>query len=105
VDDASGDPEARAIGQPLFWKPSVEQERVLRDDFDELVGRIGAGGIEGLTARAGRWLQVRPKAASGRVRTLGHGPDGERIATVPRGLYLRARFTGALLADPAALPA
>jgi len=38
------------------------------------------------------------------VRTLAWGSEGEAIATVPRGFYLRTRFTGALLADPAALP-
>ena len=48
--------------------------------------------------------QLRPKAAHGRVRTTVAGAEGERIATVPRGFYLRARFTGAILADPAALP-
>lgn len=98
-------PGARRLGEPLFWRPTPEQERVLRDDFDELMGLIGAGGIEALTAHAGRWLQVRPKAASGRVRTVAFGRGGERIATVPRGFYLRPRFTRALLRDALAVPA
>ena len=82
----------------------TEQERVLRGDFEEIMGAIGAGRIEELTARIGRYLQVRPKAAHGRVRTVSFGPEGEWIATVPRGFYLRARFTSALLRDPSALP-
>ena len=49
-------------------------------------------------------LQVRPKAATGRTRTFSFGPEGEWIATVPRGFYLRASFTRALLSDPSALP-
>jgi DNA mismatch repair protein MutH len=95
---------ARHVGQPLLWSPSVEQARGLAHDFDEIVGRIGAGDIEGLTARVGRWLQLRPKAAHGRTRTGAPGIDGEVVATVPRGFYLRARFTGALLRDPGACP-
>jgi DNA mismatch repair protein MutH len=95
---------ARFIGAACLWSPSPDQQRVLHEDFDEIMGRIGIGGIELLSARVGRWLQLRPKAADGSVRTSAPGVDGERLETVPRGFYLRARFTGAILADPAALP-
>ena len=95
---------ARRIGAARLWSPTPEQERVLAADFDEIVGRIGAGDIEGVSGRVGRWLQLRPKAAHGRVRTLAPASDGDVFATVPRGFYLRARFTGAILRDPAATP-
>jgi DNA mismatch repair protein MutH len=98
-----GEDGVRRIGEPSFWRPTVAQEAILRADFDELLGRIGAGDVESVTAHLGRWLQVRPKAATGAVRTIAYGHDGERIATIPRGLYLRARFTGALLRDPTTL--
>jgi len=94
----------RRIGSALLWRPTHDQEAVLRADFDEAMGTIGAGGIEQVTARTGRWLQVRPKAATSSVRTISFGPEGEWIATVPRGFYLRASFTRALFDDPAALP-
>jgi DNA mismatch repair protein MutH len=94
----------RTIGAPVLWSPSAEQDAVLRGDFDDAVGLIGVGRIEELTAHRGRWLQVRPKAAHGRVRTTAFGADGEAIATIPRGFYLRPRFTGALLRDPTATP-
>lgn len=96
--------QERVIGRPLLWSPTEEQTSVLRGDFDDVVGLIGVGRIEELTAHRGRWLQVRPKARDGSVRTIAWGSDGEAIATVPRGFYLRARFTGALLSDPAAMP-
>jgi DNA mismatch repair protein MutH len=102
---AGGGPAARRVGAPFFWRPSAAQERALHDDYDDLMGLIGTGGIEELSAHAGRVLQVRPKAATGRCRALAPGPDGELVATVPRGFYLRARFTAALLVDRAALPA
>lgn len=104
ADDASGDPALRRIGAGWLWRPSGAQERVLSEDFEELMGAVGVGGIEAVTAHRGRWLQIRPKAASGRSRTVAFGPDGERIETVPRGFYLRARFTAALLRDPEATP-
>jgi DNA mismatch repair protein MutH len=94
----------RRVGTPLLWSPTAEQEDILRGDFDEVVGLIGVGRIEELTAHLGRWLQVRPKAAHGGVRTVAYGAEGEAIATVPRGFYLRSRFTGAILVDPASLP-
>jgi len=92
------------VGTPVFWQPSAEQESILRGDFDDLLEVIALGRIEALTARLGRWLQVRPKAAHGRVRTRAYGPDDEPIETIPRGFYLRARFTGALLQDPTSVP-
>jgi DNA mismatch repair protein MutH len=65
---------------------------------------VGVGDVEGVTARLGRWLQLRPKAAHGRVRTLVPAADGHTVATVPRGFYLRALFTAAILRDPLAMP-
>jgi DNA mismatch repair protein MutH len=102
----AGGAEAReaVLGEPLLWSPTVEQERVLAGDFEEILGRIGAGGIEGVTAHVGRWLQLRPKAAHGRVRTVVRGAEGDLVATVPRGFYLRTRFTGGILRDPTGLP-
>lgn len=96
--------QERVVGAPLLWTPSAAQDEILRGDFDDVVGLIGIGRIEELTAHRGRWLQVRPKARDGSVRTMAYGADNEAIATIPRGFYLRARFTGALLADRGALP-
>lgn len=96
--------QERVLGRPLLWSPTEEQEAILKSDFDDVVGLIGIGRIEELTAHQGRWLQVRPKARDGSVRTTAFGAEGEAIATVPRGFYLRARFTGALLQDPLSLP-
>jgi DNA mismatch repair protein MutH len=95
---------SRRIGDAILWSPSDEQESVLKSDFEEILGRIGALGIEGMSARVGRWLQLRPKAAHGRVRTRAPGADAGLIETVPRGFYLRARLTSALLLDVAAVP-
>jgi DNA mismatch repair protein MutH len=97
-------PEGRRVGRARLWSPTPSQEGILADDFDQIMGRVGMGDIEGVTARLGRWLQLRPKAAHGRVRTSVPAYDGEVVATVPRGFYLRAKFTGAILRDGAALP-
>jgi len=94
----------RRVGAPQLWSPTPEQDRVLAADFEEIFGRIGIGDIEGITARVGRWLQLRPKAAHGRVRTTVAGAEGELVSTVPRGFYLRASFTGAILRDALAMP-
>ncbi|MFT3765759.1 MAG: DNA mismatch repair endonuclease MutH [Minicystis sp.] len=97
--------EARRIGAPVLWRPTPAQEAVLADDFDTIMGLVGIGRVEALDGHTGRWLQARPKAAHGRVRTRAYGPEGEPIDALPRGFYLRARFTGAILRDPAAIPA
>lgn len=98
VEPAGSAPLAlRRIGRPLLWRPSAAQEALLRADWTALMGLIAVGGIEELSAHLGEVLQVRPKAAHGRVRTPAPGPEGEELAAMPRGFYLRARFTEGLL--------
>ncbi|HEY2511342.1 MAG TPA: MutH/Sau3AI family endonuclease [Polyangiaceae bacterium] len=93
-----------SIGAPVFWQATAPQMDVLAGDFAEILGLVTLGGIERLTARTGRWLHVRPKAASSRERTWSVGADNGWVSTVPRGFYLRTRFTGSLLRDPTAVP-
>ena len=95
----------RRIGAALLWSPNEEEEWVLRADWEELAGLIGRGGIESLTARSGRAVQVRPKAAHGRVRRQSLDAEGTFIETLPRGFYLRTAFTDALLRRHFAVPA
>jgi DNA mismatch repair protein MutH len=88
----------RRLGSPLLWSPSAEDEAALRFDWEELAGVIGRGDVESVTGHLGRCLQVRPKAAHSRARRRGLDGDGASFATLPRGFYLRATFTAALLA-------
>lgn len=94
----------RRLGVPRLWSPSEAQEAALHADFDEIVGAFGAGQIERVDARWGRYLQVRPKAATGAKTYLSTTTDGELVATVPKGFYLRAKFVSALFVDEGALP-
>ena len=89
---------ARVFGQARLWRPSSVQQTALRQDWEDLMGKIGAGQSGHLGANVGQVLQVRPKAAHARVRTLGHGPSGIE-AVHPLAFYLRATFTAALLRD------
>ncbi len=89
----------RRLGTPLFWSPSVEDERDLKFDWDELSGRIGRGDVEGITGHLGRYLQVRPKAADSHARRRAVDTDGVSFAALPRGFYLRATFTARIVAE------
>jgi DNA mismatch repair protein MutH len=94
----------RSFGRPVMWQPTPAQDRQLNADYDDIMGLVGIGRIEDVTAHLGRYMQLRPKAKDGTVRTLARGAEGERFGTVPRGFYLRPAFTGALLLDATALP-
>jgi DNA mismatch repair protein MutH len=93
-------PSARHIGTPMLWSPTKQQQLLLRSDWTELVGCIAVGGIDEISAHRGQVLQIRPKAANASVRMEAFGPQGEILATVPRGFYLRARFTEQILWSP-----
>lgn len=91
-------PGDRIIGQPLLWEPSEEEERLLRQDWEEIMELISLGRVREITARHGQVLQLRPKAANGRALTEAVGRQGQPIMTLPRGFYLKTGFTAALLA-------
>lgn len=88
----------RYVGQGWLWQPSVEQDLILRQDWEELMDRIVLGEQADITAREGQYLQIRPKAAHSRVMAKTHGDDGEASLINPKGFYLRTAFTRELLA-------
>ncbi len=94
----------RRVGQALLWSPDANDAADLRFDWEELAGLIGRGDVEAITGHLGRYLQVRPKAAHGGVRRVGHDRDGRAFAALPRGFYLRTAFTARILDRHYALP-
>ena len=87
----------RHIGAPILWKPTAEQERQLKQDWEELMDLIVLGKLEQITARIGEVMQLRPKGANSRAVTKGIGKNGEIIETLPLGFYLRKEFTAKIL--------
>jgi DNA mismatch repair protein MutH len=89
---------ARHVGSAILWRPDGEEEARLRRDWEELMERVCIEGMEHVSAHAGEVLQIRPKAAHARIRRGAVGADGAAMRTNPRGFYLRASFTRAILA-------
>ena len=87
----------RHIGAPILWKPTAEQERQLKQDWEELMDLIVLGKLDQITARIGEVMQLRPKGANSRAVTKGIGKNGEIIDTLPLGFYLRKEFTAQIL--------
>ncbi len=94
----------RRIGTALLWTLGGEDERALRQDWEELAGLIGRGEVEAITGHLGEFLQIRPKAASSRSRRRALDSDGALYRELPRGFYLRTRFTARILNRHFALP-
>jgi len=87
----------RRIGKPLIWSPTTEQERVLREDWEEQMELIVTGQLDELDARLGTYLQIRPKAADSHALTSTASETGAPGKTLPRGFYLRPAFTHLVL--------
>lgn len=88
----------RKLGYPLLWSPTAEDDQVLSEDWAEFQRITAEGWLDTLTAHRGEYLQVRPKAADASVRRWTPDPDGTETPALPRGFYLRARFTARILA-------
>lgn len=87
----------RVVGSAFLWQPSIEQQRALQMDWEELMEKISLGGIADIRGAQGKLLQLRPKAANSKALTNAIGAHGEPIRTLPRGFYLKAGFTASLL--------
>lgn len=87
----------RRIGQGILWSPSIEQEHVLKQDWEEHMDKICTGQLATITARDGQYLQIRPKAASSSSVMMTHNEEGLVDLTLPRGFYLRTIFTQQVL--------
>lgn len=82
---------------PFLWSPNQEELQILKQDWEEHMEKISTGQIENITAKDGTALQIRPKAANGRILTDAIGRNGQLIQTRPRGFYLRPSFTQKIL--------
>ncbi len=88
---------ARRLGAAWLWSPDTLEDATLRGDWEDVQALVARGGIESLDARRGVALQVRPKARDGRARVRAPGEDEAPTTTMPRGFYLRASFTAAIV--------
>lgn len=89
----------RRIGNPLLWSFTQKQESYLKQDWEELAEMIALGKLTSISAKQGRYLQIRPKGANNKALTWGFDESGDKIKTLPRGFYLRAGFTAQILEE------
>lgn len=87
----------RRIGRAVLWSPSFHDEKILERDWSEYVDLISLGRLGEIDARMGEYLQVRPKGAHAKSLCYGFDEEGNKILTMPRGFYLRSRFTAMIL--------
>jgi DNA mismatch repair protein MutH len=95
--EAAGEPGRRRVGTPFLWSPSDRDAARLAADWETLSGELLVRGHEHISARLGAVLQVRPKAANARSRTLSRDETGALSRALPRAFYLRRAFTTELL--------
>jgi len=96
--EAGGEIVDRRIGWPFLWSPHPRELAILRADWEEIIELIAIGKRELLNARLGTYLQIRPKAAHGHSRTPAPDATGAPATTLPRGYYLRAKYTTTIIA-------
>lgn len=87
----------RRIGRAFMWSPNAQQENTLMEDWNYLTSQIILGHLELINATMGDYLQIRPKAANGKSLCYGYDAEGNKVQTLPRGFYLRSKFTATLL--------
>ncbi|MBF0265028.1 MAG: DNA mismatch repair endonuclease MutH [Gammaproteobacteria bacterium] len=89
----------RLVGQGIIWQPTESQLDLIKDDWEELMEYVAFGQIDQIDASYGEVLQIRPKAANSKARTVGVNEKGQYNNTMPRGFYLRTAFTAQIIRD------
>jgi DNA mismatch repair protein MutH len=92
--DALGD---RRLGSPVMWTPSPDEDALLCHDWEELSELLHRGEVHLIDARMGKVLQLRPKGANRDDHHWVLSDQAEWVRAMPRGFYLRARFTSQVL--------
>lgn len=87
----------RRIGRGFLWSPDQQEEQILAEDWNYLTLQISTGQLATIDAKAGTYLQVRPKGANGKSLCYGYDEEGNKVKTLPRGFYLRSCFTDMIL--------
>jgi DNA mismatch repair protein MutH len=91
-------PSERRVSAVRLWSPSVDEDQLLRADFELFVreyfrrGRAGA-----ITGHLGQVLQVRPKGRNADDVRDGYDERGRPIRVGKSGFYLRPAFVAKLL--------
>lgn len=86
-------PLSRQVGLAFIWQLSGPHADQLRQDWQAIHDLLAHSGIEYLSSSLGKFLQIRPKAAHGKKLQACTNTAGEAAQTLPRGFYLRSRFT------------
>lgn len=84
---------------PILWHPSIQQQCILKQDWEELTESLNLGKLNALTAHYGQVLQIRPKAANSQVLIRTIDDETNEQHTVPKGFYFRRTFTLEMLRE------
>lgn len=87
----------RMIGTPFLWYPTGADDRLLQQDWEELMELIALGKHDQIKGSHGQILQLRPKGANSDARVEAFRANGEPGKVLPRGFYLKAHFTHSLI--------
>jgi len=90
--------DARRVGTAFLWSPNLDDEAILRRDWEDLADLVAHGLGFAVSARRGTALQLRPKAKDNTVRRTSIDVAGESYEHAPQGFYLRRPFTQGIIA-------
>jgi len=100
IESGSGIPlSERRVGMGFIWSPNSSTLNILKSDWEELMEYVALGQIDEIDASYGDYLQIRPKAANAKARTVGISQSGKYKQTLPRGFYLRTSFTNIIMSE------
>ena len=91
---------ARTFGAAQLWRPTIEQQALLKADWESATEALALGEFWRANGKHGEVLQLRSKALRADRREWAIDSEANWVRTTPYGFYLRAAFTRTVLAGP-----
>ncbi len=97
----------RRVGSPLLWSPNEEEDRQLREDWEELMDMIVLGQVERITARHGGVFTDTTESSECESAYRSHWCPGRTDSDAATRLLFEEEFhqctTGPSFSDPVAI--
>lgn len=89
--------EPTRFGSAFLWAPSLQEDQILRADWEDLSDLVARGLGFAVTSKRGRYLHLRPKAKDAAQTRRAATVDDDAVILRPQGFYLRRSLTQRVL--------
>lgn len=87
----------RKICCPFLWSPNILENKILKNDWEEIMEKIFLGKIKNITLQKTMILKILSKGVNKISKTCAINEYGKKIKITPLAFYFKKKFTTELI--------